>query len=268
MRNELYEHDLDYIPREQLRAAKVLNKAISTEWLQAFGDWAMRSRVHQLLGPLRRDATRVAISEENLLGSARNLLSWPFYPQAEQRLQVVRPLGSQAKLHVFISIRGFDDLLPSAYAEVLRFRPVPGGFGPIRELALSRPPSWIDLIERVKTVLPQSKLTVWTFEDYRRNPSAVISAFCGMPINVSRNVSIPAETKTPSARAIDEIERLSPRIRKAEHKARADEIIRACMSAEKYDPFSKEERDFLKAAYRDELRQLQAKFPGVLMTTG
>lgn len=265
LQGELRQHGLAYISRATFRKAKVLKKLERVDWLLALGERPLRRRWERLVAPLRGEASHVLISEENFLGGANGLLCWPFYPEAERGLRWVHAFRGDAKLHIFLSIRSFDELLASAYAEMLRYRVLHGGFAPIKTWALANPPSWLELICRIKTALPETTLSVWTFEDYRRNPAAVISSLCGMPISLASTLPIPKKTKAPSAAAIAAIERLDPSAKKRRHVASVARILEADDDSEKFRPFSPAECEHLRAAYAGDLSEMRRRFPDMLI---
>ena len=52
---------------------------------------------------------------------------------------------------LFLSVRSYDTFLPSAYAEHLKHAPPEaGGFEALRERLVARPPSWYDLVCRIR----------------------------------------------------------------------------------------------------------------------
>jgi hypothetical protein len=96
------------------------------------------------------------ISEENLIGGIDYFRDNDFpFPKMESRIRALNTLTSWTKLHIFLAIRSPDTLLPSGYAQTLRTKLVPGGFEGVKEKALQRPPSWTDLILRIKTLIPK-----------------------------------------------------------------------------------------------------------------
>lgn len=220
------------------------------------------------LARLRSGPDRIALSEENILGVSGDLLSWPFYPRLAGRLRPFDGLAEEAELTLFLSVRGFEGLLPSAYAQALRTRPIPGGFGPIAAAALDSPPSWLELVRRIAAAAPRARLRVWRFEDYLTREQEILSRFCGVEAPPADRLPPPDFTRTPSARAVARIEALSPLLPRALHKMAARRIIAADGSDEKFSPFSPSQRSLLREAYEEDLARLRRELPGVLMTFG
>ena len=257
-RKVLFERGVDYLPRDEVRRVKLPPGAGLWRWRVRLG-WPMRRRFEATLAPLRRGPERVLISEEDLLGWSTELLAWPFYPRAEQRLQCFASFAGRTELKVFLSVRNFAKLLPSAYAQVLRWRPVPGGFEVIRAAALRRPPSWTDLILRIRRVLPTAQILVWTVEDYSTRSREILAEFCGTEIPNLPELPPPRRTRSPSAQAISAIEALNSGLGEgtgSDYSKAVRSIIDEDRGKEKFVPFSDGDAAFLTEAYQDDLARL------------
>ena len=122
----------------------------------------MRDAIEATVEPVRIGPDVVVLSEENVIGHPRDILATPFYPQAAQRVGRLASLGLEADLRLFLSIRSYDRLLPSAYAEALKHAgPPPGGFAAVRARLLAEPPSWFDLVSRIRVAAPNVPLRIW-----------------------------------------------------------------------------------------------------------
>jgi hypothetical protein len=257
---------VDFIPRERSRHLHLHAHAGRLGWRLWLGGAAMRRKIDARVGPLRSGPPVVAISDENMPGLATALLGGDFYPAAERRLRPFAALArGPAPLAVFLSVRDPAGLLPSAYAQVLRSRPVPGGFGPIRERALARPPRWSDLVARVRRALPGVPLRVWTYEDYRHHDRAILSAFCGTALPPLPVLPPPASTRAPSAEAMARIEALDPGLGPAAHAAAVAAIAAADGGGPRFAPFAPAEAALLGEAYAEDLARLEADAPGTLL---
>ncbi|MGM0583461.1 MAG: hypothetical protein ACQEUZ_02255 [Pseudomonadota bacterium] len=254
---------VDFLPRDAVRGARPLPSAASRRFRL---EWPPRRDPGRTLARLRSGPDRIALSEENILGVSGDLLSWPFYPRLARRLRPFDSLADGAELTLFLSVRGFEGLLPSAYAQALRTRPVPGGFGPIAAAALDSPPSWLELVRRIAAAAPRARLRVWRFEDYLTREQEILSRFCGVAAPPADRLPPPDFTRTPSARAVARIEALSPLLPRALHKIAARRIIASDGSDEKFSPFSPSQRSLLREACEEDLARLQRELPGVLMT--
>lgn len=265
-RNDLFKQDIDFVPRPKLvdenfpRAITLISKNLYK--YPAFARYFIKRK----LTSLRSGSSKLIISEENLIGGIDFFRDNDFpFPKMESRIRALNTLTSWTKLHIFLAIRSPDTLLPSGYAQTLRTRLVPGGFDGVKEKALHRPPSWTDVISRIKAIIPDAKLTVWRFEDYIANVDQVISILCGSELNNIRDIPVPAITRSPSKQAITAIEKHSPELTIKQHKTEARKIIDEDNGGSKFQPFNAEETSFLKNFYRKDIEELNKRFPGVLV---
>jgi len=260
---------VDYLTREALRGLRLPVAAEGRfAWRRRLG-WPLRRRLESRIAPLRSGPACVALSEEDLLGSCAELLDWPFYPRAGRRLAAFAALAGHAEVEIFLSVRGFAGVLPSAYVQVLRWRAVPGGFAPIRAAALARPPSWAELARRLARALPQARLTVWRAEDYRAHEAAVLSRFCGVAVPAGEALPPPERTRSPPAGVVAALEGLDPGL--VGHGPRAAALARtgpAPARGAAFMPFSEAERALLSEAYDADLARLAREMPGVLLVPG
>lgn len=267
-REALAEQGVDYLPMDQVRRLRLTLHQGRRRWRVRLG-WPMRRRIEALVAPLRLGPDRIAISEENLLGISPDLLKGSFYPKAELQLAAFAPLsGGGRELRLFLSVRSFETLLPSAYVQTLRGMSFPGGFAPVRAAALNRPPSWAELVARIRRTLPQARLRLWTFEDYGAHDREILSRFVGAEIPTGEPLPPPESTRSPSARAIAEMERLEDGLgyldrTRAAAKIAARDAERG--GGERFAPFSDAERALLQEAYAEDLARLEAEHPGTLL---
>ena len=263
-REWLLQHGTDFLPMEAVRALALPPYAGLYDWRFRLG-WPMRRRIERSVAPLRRGPGRIVISEENLIGGVRGLVSWPFYPAAVSRLRSFAALSRSRGMHLFLSVRSFEKLLSSAYAQELRFRYLPGGFEPIRATALRSPPSWTELVTRIHETLPNARLQIWKHEDYRRSEREIMSRFCGVELPLGEALPVPTSTRSPSAQAIAALEALDPTLNRPAHVAAAKRIVDADTGDEGFAPFSASEKTLLRNAYEEDLERLTKLFPNMLM---
>lgn len=263
----LHEHDLQYIPRRQFRDTKTRIKPGRMNWRLSLGGYPMKSYLASQLGPILTGAPCVMLSEENILGAAKDLLESPIYRRAERRVGSVDVLRENSEIHYFVSIRRFDDIIASAYAQTLRDEPVPGGFERVRYQSLERIPLWTEFIARLSAIVPPSRLRVWRFEDYLSHPEEIISQFLG--VNIPQTVSLPnpKRTRSPSWEAIKEIEAYAHIKDKTKYRQKVSKILRQDNGSTKFDPFSPEQREQFASSYERDIRVLQDNYPDMLITT-
>lgn len=266
VRPALAARGLDYIPNPLLRErlfARTLWRRRPLARLPVVGPWQMREAIEAVVDPLRLGPDTVVLSEENILGIPDQILRVPFYPQVAQSVARLASLGTRAKLVLFLSVRGYDTLLPSAYAESLKFRPPrEGGFNPARLLAGT--PSWHDLVTRIHRAAPGVPLRIWRQEDYRENAQAIMASVCGIELGPLPDISDPSWTRSPTAEGIRAAEALDPGLSMAERRNRVGEVY-AASGGERYRPFGEAERAELRARYAADLARIEQDFPGEIM---
>ena len=182
MRPELVARGVDFIPNQAAAPARLRHGA------RAQAAW---NRVPPLRGPMAAagcwrehlDPLRAGPGNPGPLGGEADrrlaaCLRRADLPAGSQRIvPLLATLGRRAEVTLFLSIRSFDTQLPSAYVQELRYMPpIAGGFDNIRRRVLARPPSWFELVRRIRAAAPGMPLRVWRQEDYRDNTAAILAA--------------------------------------------------------------------------------------------
>lgn len=270
VRDVLAAQGIDYLPNPLIRTRKlswVMWRRRPIARVPVIGPAYMRGLIEETLEPLRRGPETVVLSEENILGSPQHILDETFYPLAEQGLSRLASLATKADLVIFLSIRGYDTLLPSAYVETLKHVPAtPGGFEALRERLLARPPSWFELVRRIRGAAPGVPIRIWRQEDYRGNGPAIMEAFCGCSLGELPDVSDPAWTRSPSATAVAEAERLPRGLSQAERLARVKALFAASApDGDRFRPLAEAERRRLRASYDADLARIAEAWPEAMM---
>ena len=272
VRGRLAASGIDFIPtrplmREQ-RFAEVLWQRRPIARLPILGPAHMRDAIEARVEPVRIGPDVVVLSEENILGVPSHILSPSFYPQASQQVGRLASLGLRAELRLFLSIRSYDTLLPSAYAEALKYAvPPPGGFAATKARLLAKPPSWYDLVTRIDAAAPTVPLRIWRQEDYRANDRAIMEVLCGRPLGPLPAIPDPARTRSPSAAAIVAAEALPTTLSYKERLARVREIYATVEPGQaRFQPFDEAERLWLRAGYEADIERIARVYPDVLVT--
>ena len=227
------------------------------------------------LDPLRAGPATMVFSEEKLLGGPQHVFSEPIYPQVQRMVTLLATLGARAEVTFLLSIRSFDTQLPSAYVQELKVMPpIAGGFDAIRARVLARPPSWFEMVRRIRAAAPGIPLRVWRQEDYRGHAAAILAGVCGLDeVGPLPEIADPAWTRSPDLAAIRAAEALPAGMPEAERRTRVRAIFAAAGGSyaggdgggARFQPFSGEERDLLQAAYAADLERIAGLGPGVLM---
>ena len=204
LRPELVAQGVDFIPNRQLRAGGVavaLTRRHAAARIPLLRGRMVRRALAARLDPLRAGPATLVLSEEKLLGGSQHVFSDPIYPGLERTVGLLATLASRAEVTLFLSIRSFDTQLPSAYVQELKFMaPIGGGFDGIRHRVLARPPSWFDMVRRIRAAAPGIPLRVWRQEDYRDNPRAILSALCGVEVGPLPEIEDPPGRSRPISR--------------------------------------------------------------------
>lgn len=257
---------VDFIPRELFRAVSDFPPP-DPRWPPARG-FQRRRAFANALAQVRLGPETVAISEETLPGLTPEMLADPLYPRAERRLASFAALARREELQLFLSIRSFDEALPSAYAQALRAVPLPGGFAACMARAEARPPSWADYVERLLQLFSRAPLTVWTMEAYRADPRGVAALYLGVDPGPIEKGNAPASTRTPSSAAVAEAEARSTELPADLSDAERRRIIggiydRHAGNGPKFNPLTEPLRARLKARYADDLVRIAGMAPRV-----
>ena len=267
VRGDLAGLGVDFIPNPLVRGralALTLGQRRPIARLPIVGSRHMRDAIERVLAPLRIGPEVVVFSEENILGVPGHMLMVPFYPQVAVN---VGRLASLAEVVLFLSVRSYDTLIPSAYVETLKHGPAPaGGFEAMWARLGSTPPSWFDLMARIRAAAPGVPLRIWRQEDYRANARAIMEALCGRPLGPLPEISDPTWTRSPSASAIALAEALPRDLPRAERRARVGEIFATAEpGSDRFRPFSPVERQRLRALYEADLERIAQVYPDALM---
>ena len=269
LRPALAARGLDYVPNPLLRErkfARLLWRRDRLARMPILGPARMREKIEAVVEPLRLGPETVVLSEENILGVPDQILRVPFYPQAALSVARLATLAARAEVVFFLSIRGYDRLLPSAYAEALKFRPPREGGFKAADL-LAQPPSWYDLVQQIHTAAPGIPLRIWRQEDYRANAQAIMAQVCGLDLGPLPDISDPSWTRSPTAEGIRAAEALDPGLGM---EARRKKVLKLYEAAEgdAYRPFTEAERTALKARYAADLDRIEQDFPGTILRFG
>jgi hypothetical protein len=269
IRPRLVEQGIDPIPLAALRASgfarMLIERRLATR-MPLLRGLAVRQLVAEALEPLRQGPRTLILSEEKLLGAPRRVFEEPAYPLVEQVVPRLAALGGRGKVTLFLSIRGFDRHLPSTYAQELRvLPPSDGGFEAIRRRVMERPPSWFELILRIRRAAPGVPLRVWRQEDYRAHREAIVASLVGRATGPLPEIPVPVRTRSPSLEAIRLAEALPAGLPAHERRAEVDAIFAEGGEGTRFSPFTPTEEYRLQAAYADDMARIAALDPTILM---
>lgn len=269
LRPALVAGGVDFIPNRELRAGGVavaITRRRPEARIPLLRGRMVRRALAERIDPLRAGPTTLVLSEEKLLGGSQHIFSDPIYPQLERTTRLLATLAERAEVTFFLSIRSFDSQLPSAYVQELKYMPsVPGGFEAIRRRALARPPSWFELVCRLRAAAPGVPLRIWRQEDYRGHTRAILSALCGIDIGPPPELADPPWTKSPDVAAIRAAEALPADLPETVRRAEVRAIFADGGRGERFQPFTRPERETLRAAYAADLARIAELDPEMLL---
>ena len=267
IRYQLAEVGIEYIPRQEIRTQggfplcpwwqyqpliqRVLaKKPQQNHWIESYED---RQKV-------------LLLSEENLLGSVSGLLRSPIYPDLEKKMAMLGSLKKKNKLTLFLAIRSFDSILPSAYGQQARMaKAKPGAFDAIKKIALKKPSTWSSVIGRILKAVDVDQLKVWKYEDYICNQDFFLANVCKNSMSSFPHIPPPPSTRSPSAEAIRLLEKINPRLSRRQRTEEASLICSTDNSCKSFRPFSAAEVEKLRSIYEEDILLIEKKYPGVMI---
>lgn len=238
------------VPTRQFRA-KVTH---ANRFLDSHHGPELRKHLKNLLSV---ESRRVLISEENLIGEAKDFIG-PFahYEKAEMRLRAFSSLlPERTDIRVWLFIRSLDSFLPAMYCEYLRhwsyvpFDEVLGGV--YRH-------SWVPLILTIRSILPHAAINVLNYDSYQELLPRMLSAMTGETIDtlpIDARVIRPRLTDFAVKLSAHLPKRLPMRMRVLEA---ASAVSRRSGSSAGFAPFSQAQVEDLRLAFQDDLDQIRS----------
>lgn len=186
----------------------------------------LRLRTPAQLRAAAGDCRFVVASEEVFLGEAPGLLKTDLYPNL-RGIDLLRWTARGARLDLFVSIRSYDTLLPSALFEMLKTIPDARARweeGVARVLAECS--GWPGLMARLERRAPEARLHFWCLDSYARDPGAVLTQFTGVDVPDLPPSPPASRTRSPALSALDEVAALDPALPRAERGERVRAIYK------------------------------------------
>ena len=252
-----------YVPRSLVRGSGLLPAVEENHW-SLMRPWDKRRALHQFLEIPADYPRSLLLSEEDILGMSANLLEG-LYPHARARLTPWAALAQEGGgMELFLSIRDYAEILPSAYSQALRDGAVLPPFGACAAHWNAMRRGWPDLAATILGLFPTARLTVWTAEAYLQAPAPVFRAFCGTALT-DVPMQAPEGTRRMSARAVARIGRLDEGLTGSARREAVKAIAAEEAGGEPFDPLSGSGKALLSARYRqdiDRLRRMRLHFLG------
>ena len=262
-RTALAAQGLDFLPRNLFRYHRINSKVRKSKHAAPLKKSAFV--LEDFLDPLRLGPTRVLISEENMIGNPPDLLASHPYQDLESRLEPWAQVLHGRPVKLYLSIRDFGEVLTSAYAQAIRYGSTSAEFSKFYGSASIGAPSWSRIINRIRTVFPNSPLYVWRFERYIQEPLDTLGQLTGCNLPSCR-LEIPRSTRTPSADTIEQLRKLNRfRLPVFVRSRLADRLMAAETYENKFSPLSGAEREAFSAQYAIDIQTITNQFPSMLI---
>lgn len=269
------------------RASHLEQRGIAAAWPRQLrpedGDWrfAVGARVPalgrvaraeslRLLTKARAEALaqgrdRLVVSEENYAGNIdRMVRSGVLYPDIARRAGMIAPVFRDDPVTVLFSIRSYAGMFASLYAQMVRRRPAPE-FDGLKARVLALPRRWPDVLADLAGAFPQAQVLVWPFETMHGNGIEAVRLLLGEDRIVAVNEDLPAVYSSPSAPAIERLNRMRSAEGRTREARRA--VIKEFPLGEypAFRPWTEDERAVFDAAYAQDLQALRTAPPTNLM---
>ncbi len=258
---------VDYIPREVFGP---LQRRYSNpgHWRRRLWSPPLAALFHRQLAALRQGPDIVLLSDEDLLGYSDDLLAPVLYPRF-RGTHLIQSLAHRAPVVLFLSIRAYDTLLPSAYAQLLKSHVTqPAWQSRVAAEVTAAPPSWPDLITRLLETFPSATLRVWQQENYRTHWQTFLTALAGGNMGVFPDLPPPKRTASPSAEAICAAEALPGELSLRNRRVQVRQLYEDFAAREeraRWHPYDDKTTAWLKALYAEDLRRIEEAYPGMLL---
>lgn len=254
-RRNIHYEPLDVIRKE---FTPILNDRTAEE-----SEWLHELRVTAM-------SMNVLVSEENIMGVPGDIVrEGHYYVWAQPRLRrTCRLLGTEAP-EIFLALREYSGFTVSMYSEYIRHRQFMK-FADYLEIYEKSGFSWIRVIEDIFTAIPNAKLTIWDFADFRKIEKDVFQAMLGFDPDILQSPEGPVRESFSEA-AVRAFEALSGALTHAEMKKLINPIARNLPKGADYpafDPHLPETKERMRAQYKADLAAIAERFPSVAFVRG
>lgn len=247
---------------------------VRKEWLPNFFNYCNNPKREQQ-GELAASLTSIApltglwiLTEENIVGVSNDFAIKPgMYPTAADRIKCLTELFADANISLYFSLRSYESFYRSAYSEVVRNR----GYIPFERFyseARFKNNSWVTMIQAIQEVLPQEKITLWKFEDFRELVPRLVSLMTGIDEATPLIEAYKPETTRPSLsqKTIEILASLHPVLKRKESLTLVERINRAYpleAGHPPYQPFSIEQQTIFRTQYHADIETIKKSFPRI-----
>jgi len=255
------------ITRPALRYAAADNR--STGIQRRFRrDLKLRFKHARTLRQAAKGAPVAILSEEDTLGWSQDQLGHCFYPNLSG-LRLLKMISEGDVLRIYLSVRSYHTLLPSAFFESYKVFPdAPERLRKSTDSMLAGTASWVELLERISMSLPAAEINFWTQEDYAQQQQNIVERFVGQNLDPLPDLPRPKQTASPNADALLDVSRLDPDLPMRTRHRRVEEIYQANPRGRGPEPefFSAQEMELLKSNYARDLKILSERYTNIGMS--
>ena len=245
-RTYLLDRDILYLPRMRVRQIRLI-QAINDNYWNTKNATTQIASLETLIRPKTRYTKRIIVSEENILGGCIDLIDC-LYPTANNQLLPWSAITDQDNTTIYLSIRDYTSILPSAFSQALRDGSKALPFEVYLQKWLHKKPSWHALVTKIKTLFPLTKIVVWTFEKYIQDNAEIVNRLSG--INLPKvDVRIPKSTQSLTKDAVARIQGIDPDLDLPARMKLIREIMEKYESIDIFDPLSLAEKKELHDNY-------------------
>lgn len=243
---------------------------VRKEWLPAFfhycshKDDASRAKIDELAP----DKGTWLLTEENIAGVSNDFTHKSgIYPHVGARLKCLRKAWPDSEMRLFFSLRSYETFYRSAYSEVVRNR----GYIPFDQFydeERFRGNSWVETVRQFIEVIPQEKITLWRYEDFRQLVPSILRSMTGIENTEAMIAAYHAETTRPSLsqKTIDILDSLYPVLERKESKKLVERINEAYPVSKGYASlrtFSDEQEKVFRKQYEEDVERIKKEFPRI-----
>jgi len=213
------------------------------------------------------------LTEENIAGVSNDFTLFSgMYPKMGERLGCIKKVFKDADIELFFSLRSYDSFYRSAYSEVIRNK----GYIPFKEFYDEnrfKNNSWLELVKMFVSVIPQEKITLWCFEDFRTLVPKLLKEITDTTQPEKLIAAYKAETTRPSLsqKTVDILENLYPVLSREESLALVEKINKEYAVSSGYaqlNTFNKEQIKSLKEQYVKDIQAIKREFPNINFLKG
>lgn len=254
----LVETGISYVGRDFLRDEGLLNILRKEGSFRFAPSYLRRVLAARRLKDAGHSSGTILISDENISGRVGEVFVDPPYPRLDRHLRAVRDITGQ-DLSILVCVRNPATLLPSAYAQMIRFEPPKRSLAEYIEKWMKTPPRWPALFDRIRAIFPRAEIIAWTFEDYASNPGMVFRGLVGLDIETPDLLEISPSTMRPTREAITAIETLPKHLRRIAYQAAASQLILENQSGTRFEPLNQEQLGEIGRNYESDLRSMERR---------